>query len=434
MKSISRREILKCGSLALGAAVFTGIQDQASAQNEKKDQKMNILFILTDQQRADTIRCYGNEKVQTPALDALAADAMRFTSCYVTQPVCTPCRGSIITGKYPSAINVWENKRPLKDHSSSWMRILAEKDYATCYVGKWHLGDGHKGPDYLDVWHGYETGWPHWIEDKETGEKTYRPDEETDFAIDWMSNNKDKPFMCFVSYYPPHTPKTAPDEDLKMYEDVFEDKSQQIYHAMVHRIDQNVGRLMGFLKESGLEENTIVVFTSDHGENFPRTNWWNEHYKRSCNDQAASVPLIVRVPGQTRSGSVETLPVSSADLCPTILTLMDCNVPDDIHGQSFDRLLSGERTGWREDLLIQNRPHKTDERMERCLITDKWKLILNTERPPELYDRKAAKPDSVNMFASVNSEIKTDLFKRLNAWGKKINDPLVGKLVQQYYS
>lgn len=113
---------------------------------------------MSDQQRADTLRSYGNHKVKTPAFDALAQSGTRFTSCYATQPVCSPYRASIITGKFPTAIDVWENGRMLKDHTTSWLRILSESGHKTCYAGKWHLGNGDIGPDYIDDWHGFETG------------------------------------------------------------------------------------------------------------------------------------------------------------------------------------------------------------------------------------------------------------------------------------
>jgi len=432
---VTRRNFLKSSSAvaALSAiAAVSGCMSGVSA-NVRKKNKQNILFIMTDQQRRDTIRCYGNDKVQTPALDSLARSGARLTSCYTTQPVCTPCRSSIITGKFPTAIDTWENKRPLKDHSTSWLRILGEAGYKTCYIGKWHLGDGDKGPDYIDDWHGYETGWPHWMKDPKTNAKRYRPDEESDYAINFMKKHKDVPFACFVSYYPPHTKKIAPEENMKLYDGVFKNRGQHMYHAMVNRIDWNVGRMLKFLDESGLADNTIVVFTSDHGENYPHR--WNKHHKRLCYDQSANVPLIVRAPGVTKPGTVLTQPVSSADLCPTILDLLGFGVPGEIHGLSMRPLLSGNVKGWREDVFIQNRPIKfKDEMMERCIVTDRWKLILNQKRPPELYDRRAKVKDSDNLYGKVDQEIVDDLFERLSRWGKFVSDSLVDELLTKYKS
>jgi arylsulfatase A-like enzyme len=428
---LTRRDLLKTSVAAAAAAtIASGMPRLSRAAGAPADKRrpMNVLFIMTDQQRASTIRCYGNEKVRTPGLDALAAGGMRFTSCYATQPVCTPCRGSLVTGKYPTATDTWENKRPLKDHSTSWLRLLGASGYKTCYVGKWHLGDGGKGPEYIDDWHGYETGWPHWIEDRETGERQYRPDEETDYAIDWMRRHRDGPFACFVSYYPPHTPKTAPEKDVDLYKDVFDDEKQRIYHGMVHRIDWNVGRLMAALKEMRLDDNTVVIFTSDHGENHPFC--WNRHLKRLCYDQSSNVPLMVRAPGLTSPASVATLPVSSADLCPTILDLLGTDVPQAVHGRSLRGLLGGKTSGWREDLLIQNRPKKSqDGYLERCVVTDRWKLILSQARPAELYDRQADPAEEKNLYPTAGAAVRTDLLDRLAAWGRRIDDPVCAELV-----
>lgn len=248
--------------------------------------------------------------------------------------------------------------------------------------------------------------------------------------------------------------KPAPEENKALYDGVFENERQHAYHAMVNRIDWNVGRLLSALDAHGLSDNTIVVFTSDHGENHPLS--WNKHPKRLCYDQSANVPLIIRAPGViwprptmaasstttantlisgwiAALASIITQPVSSVDLCPTILDLLGYAVPEGIHGRSMKMLLSGDVKGWRPEVFIQNRPYNNSDKMvERCIVTEDWKLILNAERPPELYDRTLESKDRDNRYSKVGRAVELELMEMLSRWGKYVEDPLVAKLVERH--
>ncbi len=460
----TRKEFLKLSAAAGLASVAPGGSSGAGAAVPPRP---NVLFINTDQQRKDTLRCYGNDKVQTPNLDALAARGTLFSSCYTTQPVCSPCRSSMVTGLFPNATGVVENNIPLPASLFAWPRALREAGYQTAYVGKWHLGVDPV-PDYFDAWRGYNTGWKHFITEEPcymapgeteqefrkriernppaTPERTslagmYRPDVETDLTIDFITENKDKPFACWLSFYPPHTPKKAPEENTALYEDTIEPKTQAIYHAMVNRLDWNVGRILKNLDDLGLRENTLVVFTSDHGENYPFR--WNKHYKRLCYDQSANVPLIVSWPGVLPEGQRIDKVISVADLCPTLLDLCGMKRPSGLHGHSAKQLLLGDEAGWHEDVFVQNTPYvdkkektvpEADLNMrERCVVTDSWKLILNTTREPELYDRRATNPDADNVFGEPNNKaVVRDMVKRLAAWGEKTEDETTARLLSQW--
>jgi len=461
MEILTRREFLKTsavGPLAAAAYVTPALP--------RPKHKPNVIYIMTDQQRKDTLRCYGNDQVQTPALDGLARRGVLFNSCYTTQPVCSPCRSSMVTGLFPNATGVVENNIPLPADKFSWMRAMHDAGYKVCYIGKWHLGT-EPVPDYLDRWRGFHTGWKHWIKDEprypQPGESEssfrkelkenrpatpsadslvgkYRPDVETDYAIDFITEHKDRPFVCWLSFYPPHTPKTAPAENEALYRGKTEPKEQAIYHAMVNRLDANVGRLLDELDRLTLRENTIVIFTSDHGENYPPN--WNHHHKRLCYDQSANVPLIFSWPGTLPEGKQIQNVISIADLCPTILDLCGLPWPDSLHGQSAKRLLQGDTTGWHGDIFIQNSPYTTHKKpskggdssmRERCVVTDDWKLILNTHREPELYDRRAREPDRDNVFAEhQNSGLVANLTERLAKWGKKTDDAITAELIAKW--
>ena len=458
----TRRTFLKL-SAAAGLATLAAGNVSGDASPAARP---NVLFINTDQQRKDTLGCYGNSAMETPHLDALAKRGVLFNSCYVTQPVCSPCRSSMVTGLFPNATTVVENNIELPAALFAWPRAMQEAGYRTAYIGKWHLGV-EPVPEYFDIWQGYHTGWKHFINEEpfytppgqsdsafrealkqdppvvpeeESLIGKYRPDVETDYALDFMRENRDRPFACWLSFYPPHTPKEAPKENIALYEGKIEPRDQAVYHAMVNRLDWNIGRLMAGLDELGLRENTLVIFTSDHGENHPM--YWNRHLKRLCNDQSSNVPLILSWPGGLPEGARIGNVVSIADLCPTLMELCSLAVPAGLHGQSMKELLAGDASDWHEDVFIQNSPYRSwvepsdDEHpdmRERCVVTDAWKLILNTARPPELYDRSAPVPDEKNLFGQPDTgEVVRDLVKRLAAWGEKTGDTITADLLAQW--
>lgn len=469
-KTLTRREFLAASSAVMVSGI-SAAQESSPGSLQSPGDKPNILFINTDQQRADTLRCYGNSSVQTPHLDSLAARGTLFTSCYATQPVCSPCRSSMVTGLFPNATSVVENNIPLPPDRFAWPRALHDAGYRTAYIGKWHLGV-EPVPDYFDVWRGFETGWKHIIREDPffaaPGEKDsvfrkrvaahpplvaegksvigrYRPDVETEFALEFVGEDQSRPFACWLSFYPPHTPKEAPEENIALYRNHIHPEDQAIYHAMVNRLDWNIGRILTRLDELNLREKTLVVFTSDHGENFPFR--WNNHYKRLCYDQAANVPLLVSMPGTVQQGVRTSAVVSIADLCPTILDVCGMDSPAGLHGDSLRSLLIGGDSGWRDDAFIQNTPYtgsgkagareekpgKEPNMRERCLVTREWKLILNTSRPPELYDRRSAEPDAHNLFGEGETKaVAHMLAQRMCEWADKTGDNVTRQLVGQW--
>ncbi len=469
-QTCTRREFLAASS-AVMLSTLSDARGNDPGRSQSSGQKPNVLFINTDQQRADTLRCYGDSRVQTPHLDSLAAQGTLFTSCYATQPVCSPCRSSMVTGLFPNATSVVDNNIPLPSDRFAWPRALHDAGYRTAYIGKWHLGV-EPVPDYFDVWRGFETGWKHIIKEEPhyaaPGEMDsafrkriaanppmavegksvigrYRPDVETDYALEFIAENQNRPFACWLSFYPPHTPKEAPEENIALYRDRIHPEDQAIYHAMVNRLDWNIGRVLARLDELNLREKTLIVFTSDHGENFPLR--WNNHYKRLCYDQAANVPLLISMPGTLQQSARTSDVVSIADLCPTILAVCGMDCPADLHGDSLKPLLTGKSGGWRDDAFIQNNPYtgvgktstgeekpgKEPDMRERCLVTKEWKLILNTSRSPELYDRRSAEPDAHNMFGRDETKAAVRLLaKRMGEWAEKTGDSVARQLVNQW--
>ena len=445
---ISRRDFVQAAGITVWGTAVTPLAARSS-----EVLRPNVVLILPDQHRWDALGCNGNADAITPNIDRLAREGVNFSSSYAAQPVCSPNRSSAITGQFPHKTGVIDNGIPLIDHSTSFPRLLQQAGYKTAYFGKWHLGPIDKDgrlvpPAYFDMWKAYHAGASFWLnKPKDFGRVsynspdevpdfrgeapgTYRTDLETDQAIDFVQANRNDPFCVILGFCPPHRPWTAPVENLQRFKGRVK---YPTYHAMVNRIDENVGRLVSAIDALALRENTIFIYTSDHGHNFEFR--WNQHPKRLCYDTAAKVPLLFHWPGRFRRGTRREL-ISSVDIGPTILDLCGIEPPQGSHGRSAKGLLQGEALGWREYAIIENRPLKAAEEgmFERCIVTDRWKLILNTSREPELYDR-ANDPDEVrNVYAdpSVRS-VKKELMDRLEDWAWQSGDgPAIRWLIQRW--
>ncbi len=339
----------------------------------------NIILILCDDLGWRDLGCYGSAFYETPRLDRLATEGMRFTDAYAASPVCSPTRASILCGKYPARIGITNYigghatgrliDAPFLDHlptsEVSLARALHEGGYATWHVGKWHLG----GSPYTPLAHGFEVNigggaWgrpprsyfaPWGIDTLPEGDPgAYLTDRLTDHAIDLIRQRDGRPFFLNLCHYAVHTPIEAPVPLVDKYRakarrlgldrlPVLEAgecfpcshkrahrvqrrrlQSDPTYAAMMENLDTNVGRVLDALEEEGIAEDTIVVFTSDNGglataEGSPTCNAPLVEGKGWMYDGGVREPLLVRWPGRVRSGAVCTEPVISCDFYPTFL-------------------------------------------------------------------------------------------------------------------
>jgi len=379
--------------------------------------KPNIIFILIDDMGWKDLSCYGSEFYETPNLDRLAADGVRFTDAYAACPVCSPTRASILSGKYPARVGVTnyigghaKGKllcAPYIDHlpseEYSLARALAEGGYTTWHVGKWHLGDAPYWPEKhgFDVnvagchWGSPRTYFSPWgiptLEDGPKGE--YLTDRLTDEAIRLIENNRDKPFFLNLCYYAVHVPIQAKEEKIRKYEakaramgldkmKTFEEgelfpvehkKDQRVvrrlvqsdpaYAAMIESLDENIGRLLAAVEAAGQAENTVVIFTSDNGglataEGSPTTNAPLAEGKGWMYEGGTREPLIIKAPGITKPGTTCDVPVTSPDFYPTLLELAGLELLPQQHtdGVSFLPLLKGSGAPHRE-AIYWHYPH-----------------------------------------------------------------------------
>ncbi len=343
--------------------------------------KPNVIIILIDDMGYKDLGCYGSSFYETPNIDKLAYDGMLFTQGYATCPVCSPSRASIMTGKYPARVGLtnfigrhtqgkvidapYFRYLPLEEYAMP--KALKAGGYATWHVGKWHLG----GEEYAPEKHGFDVniggchmGGPQngyfspWnIDTLSNGDDgDYLTDRLTDEAINLIDKNKEKPFFMYLSHYAVHTPLMAKQEDIERFEQkakrmkldkidplVVGDRfpcehkydqkitrrtvqSHTVYAAMIYNLDYNVGKLIDKLKADGIYDDTIIFFTSDNGglstsEGSPTCNAPLAEGKGWMYDGGVREPFIVKATGITPEKSVCNVPVTGADLYPTILEL-----------------------------------------------------------------------------------------------------------------
>jgi uncharacterized sulfatase len=251
----------------------------------------------------------------------------------------------------------------------------------------------------------------------------------TEDAIAFIKRKRSQPFYVYVSFYPPHPPFSVPEKYLERYKDIPDDQ-QRTYYAMCEKVDEKVGDLLETLDELRLTDNTLVVFTSDHGHNFVYR--WNNHYKRICYDTAARVPLIARFPGVIPKGRCIEGLLSSVDLTPTLMDLLGQPVPPGLQGLDFADLVRGKSDRGRDYVFIENVPFTDapDKGEERCVLNDRYKLILSTQRPPELYDLRNDPEEVHNRWADMKSTpLISQLLAQLQDWAEQTHDSLTPKLI-----
>jgi len=389
----------------------------------------NILFILPDQQRYDALGVV-NSAARTPNLDRLASEGVRFDLAYVAQALCTPSRGAIFSGLYPHTNGLQDNVYNVPDAladpkyklSVTWPRLLQQAGYKTGYIGKWHLGE--KSPGCFDEWLGYNSLKPHWVGKRQESE--YRSDVETDQAIDFIKRHAGKPFALCVGYYPPHTPYDPP----KKYEEIYKGSALKppAYWGAVTAIDACVGRLLKGLDGAGQRGRTLVVFTADHGDHFGRLPGGAN--KQNGYDEAARVPLILRLPGVFEGGTVRTDLVSLVDIMPTILELAGVKAPQALQGMSLVARAGGGPKP-RSAVVIENHevgPEKNRPVTSRTVRTDRYKLILRDSLPVrgqllrELYDCKADPREQTNIYGPQQADLIVRLLDEFDAWAQKTGD------------
>jgi arylsulfatase A-like enzyme len=397
----------------------------------------NVVFILADDLGINDLGCYGRKEHETPRLDRLARQGLRFTSA-CAEPVCSPTRAAILTGKAPARLHLTtflpgrpdtpaqkllhpriELQLPLKEKTVA--RLLREAGYATACIGKWHLGGAGFGPDRhgFDVVHaGRANTTP---SDTEGGKGEH---DLTRRALRFLDDNKGRPFFLYLAHNTPHIPLGAKPELVQKYRDAF----NPTYAAMVNTLDTCVGQVLDRLDELGLAERTLVVFASDNGglhvlefPDSPATH--NTPYRAGKGflyEGGLRVPLIVRWPGHVKAGQTSDVPVSMTDWTPTLLGACGVPAPEKLDGVSLVPLLEGGRRPARS--LFWHFPHYTNQggRPGGAVRDGDWKLIEHYEDGRVELFNLARDAGETEDLAGAEPRRAADLKARLAAWRKEV--------------
>ncbi len=361
-----------------------------------ENKKPNVIVFFTDQQRWDTTGLHGNPMSLTPHLDRLAREYTHAAYSFTCQPVCGPARSCLQTGLYATTTGCYRNSVPLPADSQTLAHYFAAAGYDTGYIGKWHLYEqGTTGPVPASDRFGYQ----YWLasnvleftsdaystvlydnDNQPVRLPGYRVDAVTDAAIRYVDVRQDRPFFLFISYIEPHHQNhlddyPPPDGYRETYTGgwippdlaaLAGSTHQHLggYYGMVRRLDEAYGRLHDALKSLELADDTIVLFTSDHGCHFKTRN--NE-YKRSCHESSIRVPTVLTGPG-FRGGQLQEL-VSLIDLPPTLLDAAGLKIPHQMQGRSLMPLLRGGVADWPAEVFVQI----SEAQVGRAVRTRRWK-------------------------------------------------------------
>jgi len=423
------------------------------ATAERMGKRPNIVVVFTDQQRATALGCANVENVLTPHLDAFAAQGTRFTRGISNCPLCTPARGSLLTGLHTLSHGDVMNDQPVRTDVPTIAHSLNSEGYRCGYIGKWHLDNDDRGvcipagPRRLgfdDFWavancnHAYFQGYyylnddtePTWIDD-------YEPNGQTDLAIDYIRTKADgdDPFCLFLSYGPPHCPyQTVPKKYLDMYPpesidllpNAHAEANKAIiaaYYAQCTALDDNFGRVLGALDECGIANDTIVVFTSDHGDML-----WSQNRGWKCKPwiESVGVPLIMRWPGRIPAAHETDGPISLVDLMPTLLALSDAPIPAEVEGKDLSAYVCGDGSAAQDSVFINMpmMPPGFFDEVWRGVVTRTHTYARNRTGPWVLYDDAHDPFQLKNLAGAADSvKIETALEGLLSEWLERTHDP-----------
>ena len=469
----------------------------------------NLLYIFTAQQRADTMQCYGNKQIEVPALNALATQSFVFDRAYVSQPVCSPSRATMMTGLWPHTAGVPACNVPLSAEVPTFAEMLPD-DYACAYMGKWHLGDEIFPQHGFETWVGSESSYRHGYSDPERlsqfsdyyhflVERGFEPDSENkgapvfsrhmeagmeegltkasflgDRAAQYIREQRDQPFALCVSYLEPHPPHTGPLNALhdllklptgpafmekpptnapliiRLMAAIYMESEEYgcdlrteagwrevmaRYWGNTSLVDRSVAKILGTLDECGLAEDTIVVFTSDHGEQM------GDHGilgKTVMYEESVRVPLLLRAPMLDAAPCRIDGNFSHIDLVPTLLDLLEVPAPNHLQGASRLPVLRGEADLADNDVFIEwngadghpgasigeaeiNR--SMAQPLRTVISAERWKLSLYGHGPGELYDLNADPYERENLFDRPEHRERIDnLIARLLHWQQETDD------------
>lgn len=499
MTRVSRREFAKSIAAGVGASMVSRISSAQSnlvteapvvARSARRPgDKPNLLFIISDQRRTDTMAAYGNTSYQVPVINRFASECVLFERAYCTQPLCTPSRSSMMTGTWPHQNGCTHLNVPLHQDAMTLPELLADPEYRTGFFGKWHLGNETSAQHGFQEWRSIEDIYEQWDAaghskdarssyDHFLRSAGYQPDntKKNVFTREYAANlpveytkatylgieaskfiyeNRRQPWLLYVSTLEPHTPQTGPLNDLHTEaeaplpnnypgipttpepESYKCDREQtKLDHAGFQRVarnyaglcslvDQAIGRILWMLEVTGQSDNTIVVYTADHGEMLGSHSM---RYKQVMYEESARVPYLLRVPFRSRRPTRIAQPVSHIDLVPTMMHLLGRDATG-LGGRSLVEVLEKKRPP--EDVFLEWTEHDADT--FNCAIPsgrtvvspDGHKLVLYETGVSMLFDLNRDPMEMNNVFGKREfADVQAILTRKIAAWQKLTGDAL----------
>ena len=444
----------------VGLLVLAGVAPVYAA-----DRKPNFLFVYTDDQRWDAMGVVQREQgerarfpwFKSPNMDRLAAGGVRFRNAFVTLALCAPSRAAFLTGRYNHLNGITNNGTEFPTNAVTHASLLRAAGYRTAYIGKWHMADqrGQRpGFDYSAsiIGHGRYNDCPVEINGVSTPTQGWLDDVSTDFAIDFMKQNKDRPFAMVVGFKSPHSPRggknlperlrnlytnetsrttpnmgvpaiyNSPDPATGKYAPGLADNALHLdYFRHVTGADENLGRMLDTLDALGLAEDTVVVYASDNGY------FLGEHClgdKRAIYEESLRIPMLVRYPRLFAKGQVIDEMVLNIDLAPTFLDLAGVPVHSEMQGVSWKALASGQKpTNWRQSFLAEYFKEQgttptlvgirtATEKLVRYKGRDEWTEVFDlTLDPYEIKNRAADPAAKAKLSAELDAQMKAMKYK-----------------------
>ena len=416
-------------------------------------QKPNIIYILTDQWRASATGYSGDPNVKTPNIDALAKGSLNFKNAVSITPVCTPYRAALMTGRYPTTTGMFFNDVHLPDEEICIAEVFGKAGYNTGYIGKWHL-DGNGRTSFIpaekrqgfDYWKAAECDHDYNHSHYYTGNNDekmfwdgYDVFEQTKDAQQYIRNQSknEKPFILFVAFGTPHFPhETAPKEFLDIYDQnniklppnvpasLLENSKKEAkgYYAHCSALDKSIGDILATIDDEGIRDNTIFIFTSDHGEMMgaqgvrPKT-------KQVPFGESANVPFLLRYPAVTgNTGRMVQMPINTIDIFPTLLGLAKLKVPKTCEGDDLSPLIIKHKDDLKRSVVYMNISPFTKTNFPlayRAIKTKQYTYIRSIQGPWFLFD-DLKDPFQMNnlltnkSFDKLSKELDSELYKILN--------------------
>lgn len=433
--------------LALVAVLVFFASASVSEAAQAAKRRPNVLILITDDQGYGDFSCHGNPVLKTPNLDKLHAQSVRFLDFH-SAPMCTPSRGQIMTGQDAvrnGATSVTGGRAFMRPGLVTLPQLLRKLGYKTGLFGKWHLGDNypHRPMDRGFDEAKYHLGWGMTAAPEFEGKyfdgryfhngeprpfKGYMTDFWFNEAMAWMKERKDRnePFFCYLPTNAPHGPHVVADR----YAEPYKKLKQAKFFGMIANIDENVGRLLAFLKETGLEDDTIVIFMTDNGgtAGVPVYNAGLRGSKTTFYEGGHRVPCWVRWPaggiGAKKPRDID-VPTQMQDLLPTLMDLCGGTVPKDHHldGHSLAGLLTETKKALPDRMLVVQYSRAKLTKYESCVIWNQWRLVHGEE----LYDVKADRAQKKDL-AKERPDIAAKLKAHYEKWWTEL-EPLSSKFV-----